>query len=85
MSVAITGGRMSHHPIDPGLRDELITEELAELLRDAADRTAARDLEPSETLERLGKHLLRVARRLRAPRPAPPHERRDLMHLVRTP
>ena len=58
---------MPQDPLAPGLRDELITGELADLLQAAADRTESRPLDPSEALERLGKHLLRVARRLRAP------------------
>ena len=58
---------MPQDPLAPGLRDELITDELARQLENAADRALSRPLEPSEALERLGKHLLRVARRLRAP------------------
>lgn len=58
---------MSQDALEPGLRDELITEELRALVRAAVDRAESRPLEPSEALERLGKHLLRVARRLRAP------------------
>ena len=58
---------MPHDSLPPGLRDELITEELARLLDTHVDRADVRPLEPSEALERLGKHLLRVARRLRAP------------------
>jgi superfamily II DNA or RNA helicase/HKD family nuclease len=58
---------MSDDAIAPGLRDELITEELAGLLEAVVDRTESRPLDPSEALERLGRHLLRVARRLRTP------------------
>ena len=58
---------MSHDPLAPGLRDELITDELAGLLKAAAERIESRPVDPSEALERLGKHLLRVARRLRTP------------------
>jgi superfamily II DNA or RNA helicase/HKD family nuclease len=58
---------MPQDPLAPGLRDELITEDLAYLLQAATDQAESRPLEPSEALERLGKHLLRVARRLRAP------------------
>lgn len=54
--------------LEPGLRDELITEELGRALTHldpgSLDR---RDLTSSEAIERLGKHLLRVARRLRTP------------------
>ncbi len=54
--------------LGPGLRDELVTEELARVFDDLdAHSLDRRDLDPSEALERLGKHLLRVARRLRAP------------------
>jgi hypothetical protein len=58
---------MSEDPLAAGLRDEIITEDLAHLVQAAAGRTESRPLNPSEALERLGKHLLRVARRLRAP------------------
>lgn len=59
---------MRQEPLAPGLRDEVITEELAQALamlrsgQPVTERLAA-----SETIERLGKHLLRVARRLRVP------------------
>ena len=52
----------------PGLRDELVTADLTaalELL--ASDRVDVTRLDRSEAVERLGKHLLRVARRLRTP------------------
>ena len=58
---------MSYDPLEPGLRDELITDELARLLETAIDRVESRRLDPSEALERLGRHLLRAARRLRTP------------------
>ena len=54
--------------LPPGLRDELITAELTgalELL--ASDRVDVTRLDRGEAIERLGKHLLRVARRLRTP------------------
>ena len=61
------GTRLFDDAKAPGLRDELITDELAGLLEAVVDRTESRPLDPSEALERLGKHLLGVARRLRAP------------------
>ncbi|MGO1971418.1 MAG: DUF3427 domain-containing protein [Propionibacteriaceae bacterium] len=52
----------------PGLRDELITAELAEALELlSSDRVDDEPLARSEAIERLGRHLLRVARRLRSP------------------
>jgi len=52
----------------PGLRDELITEEVAQALAALSDgQLLDQSLADSEPIERLGKHLLRVARRLRAP------------------
>ena len=51
-----------------GLRDELVTAELtARLERLSSDRVDVAQLDTSEAIERLGKHLLRVARRLRTP------------------
>ncbi len=58
---------MTHDPLAPGLRDELITEEFARFVEGAVDRIESRPLDHSEALERLGKHLLRVARRMRSP------------------
>lgn len=52
----------------PGLRDELLTAEwTATLAALATDRVDVTPLDRSEAIERLGRHLLRVARRLRAP------------------
>ncbi len=54
--------------LTPGLRDELVTSELSsalELL--TSDRVDISPLDKGEAIERLGRHLLRVARRLRAP------------------
>lgn len=59
---------MGDDALAPGLRDELITVELAELLRTIdTGRIEAEDVSASVALERLGRHLLRVARRLRGP------------------
>lgn len=55
-------------PLAPGLRDEVITADLAEALQLLADdRVDVSRLDRSEAIERLGRHLLRVARRLRTP------------------
>ena len=52
----------------PGLRDELITAEVAEALALlASDRVDVGVVDKSEAIERLGRHLLRVARRLKSP------------------
>ncbi|MCB0877888.1 MAG: DUF3427 domain-containing protein [Thermoleophilia bacterium] len=52
----------------PGLRDELITSELNRLLADLPDERIKGDaLRDGETIERLGRHLLRIARRLQTP------------------
>lgn len=59
---------MSSRRLEPGLRDELVTSELAEaidLLN--SDLVDLSPLDKSEAIERLGRHLLRVARRLRTP------------------
>jgi hypothetical protein len=54
--------------LPPGLRDELITADLTSALGLlASDRVDVTRLERSEAVERLGKHLLPVARRLRTP------------------
>ena len=59
---------MGEDALAPGLRDELITLELAELLEAVdANRIDAEDVPASVALERLGRHLLRVARRMRGP------------------
>ncbi len=52
----------------PGLRDELITAEIEEAMALlASDRIDVNVVDKSEAVERLGRHLLRVARRLRSP------------------
>lgn len=54
--------------IKPGLRDELITRELAERLSSLASKDVRdENLSTAEGLERLGRHLLRVARRMKTP------------------
>jgi len=59
---------MGDDALVPGLRDELITAELADLLQSVDDgRILAEDVSASVALERLGRHLLRVARRMRSP------------------
>lgn len=59
---------MGDDALAPGLRDELITVELAGLLQSVdAGRIDAEDVPASIALERLGRHLLRVARRMRGP------------------
>ena len=59
---------MGEDALAPGLRDELITLELAELLEAVdANRIDAEDVPARVALERLGRHLLRVARRMRGP------------------
>jgi superfamily II DNA or RNA helicase/HKD family nuclease len=59
---------MGDDALVPGLRDELITAELADLLQSVDDgRILAEDVPASVALERLGRHLLRVARRMRSP------------------
>ena len=59
---------MPHHRQTPGLRDELITDDLAALLAELDPAQLDRKpLKDAEALERLGKHLLGVARRLRNP------------------
>jgi len=60
---------MAQDPLRAGLRDELVTEELEQLL-EGVERAAygADALSASDAVERLGKHLLRVARRMRTPR-----------------
>lgn len=52
--------------LQPGLRDELITTELAEVLLET-HRIDSKPLTDADAIERLGKHLLQVARRLRTP------------------
>ncbi len=55
-------------PLPPGLRDELITTELGQALELLASEQAdVSPIDKSEAIERLGKHLLRVARRMRSP------------------
>ncbi|CUR55080.1 hypothetical protein NOCA2220271 [metagenome] len=59
---------MAQDPLTPGLRDELVTEELAALLTSLDEQQMISDpLRASDAVERLGKHLLRVARRMRTP------------------
>jgi superfamily II DNA or RNA helicase/HKD family nuclease len=59
---------VAEDPLAPGLRDEVITEELAQALAVlSSGHVVTEPLAASETIERLGKHLLRVARRLRVP------------------
>ncbi len=59
---------MTEKHLHPGLRDELITREMAELLAEIEPDQIVRDpLRAGEALERLGKHLLRVSQRLRGP------------------
>jgi hypothetical protein len=58
----------SGHRLTPGLRDELITAELAQALASLArERVDVTSLDKAEAIERLGRHLLRVARRLKSP------------------
>jgi superfamily II DNA or RNA helicase/HKD family nuclease len=60
---------MAQDPLRAGLRDELVTEELDRLLAGVEHATYGADpLAASDAVERLGKHLLRVARRMRTPR-----------------
>lgn len=62
---------MVHDPLATGLRDELITEEIAQSLAALSPgQVADQPLVASEAVERLGKHLLRVARRIRSPQDA---------------
>ena len=62
---------MAYDPLQPGLRDELVTSELADVLATLGpDQVIDDPLRASEAVERLGKHLLRVARRLRNPNDA---------------
>ena len=59
---------MAQDPLRPGLRDELVTEELAALQAKLDQEQLISDpLSASDAVERLGKHLLRVARRMRTP------------------
>lgn len=59
---------MGDDTLAPGLRDELVTVELAERLQTVdAGRIDVEDVSASVALERLGRHLLRVARRMRGP------------------
>lgn len=52
----------------PGLRDELITSDLrASLSLLSSDRVSTDSLRDSEAIERLGRHLLTVARRMSSP------------------
>jgi superfamily II DNA or RNA helicase/HKD family nuclease len=54
--------------LTPGLRDELITAELAQALELlSTDRVDVTSIDRSEAIERMGRHLLRVARRLKSP------------------
>jgi superfamily II DNA or RNA helicase/HKD family nuclease len=54
--------------LNPGLRDELITNELRDLLATIPeDRVKAGKLPEAEAIERLGRHLMQVARRVRKP------------------
>jgi superfamily II DNA or RNA helicase/HKD family nuclease len=54
--------------LNPGLRDELITTELSDLLSTVPDERLRIDKLPeAEAIERLGRHLLSVARRIRKP------------------
>lgn len=62
---------MAHDPLQHGLRDELVTSEVADLLATLdPERVIDDPLRASEAVERLGRHLLRVARRLRNPNDA---------------
>jgi len=66
------GERVVQDPLTPGLRDELVTEELTGLLAQLGQEEVISDrLRASDTVERLGKHLLRVARRMRTPDDVP--------------
>ena len=59
---------MAQDQLRPGLRDELVTEELSALLTHLDQQQLISDpLRASDAVERLGKHLLRVARRMRTP------------------
>ena len=59
---------MGQESLTHGLRDEVVTEELAQALAAlSSGQVVTEPLAASETIERLGRHLLRVARRLRAP------------------
>lgn len=59
---------MTGKRLRPGLRDELITHEIAEMLADLQPGQLVDDrLRAGEALERLGKHLLKLARRLGDP------------------
>lgn len=61
-------GPMTETHLNPGLRDELITLEMAEILAAIEPDQLVEDrLHAGEAIERLGKHLLRVSRRLRDP------------------
>ena len=53
--------------LETGLRDSLITRELHESLTDQPDRLLIEQLQAADAVERLGKHLLTVARRMRTP------------------
>lgn len=56
------------NPLTPGLRDELITEGLDKALGQLPEaRVQQSALQEAEAVERLGRHLLRVARRLESP------------------
>lgn len=59
---------MGRSPLEPGLRDELVTAELdAALGLVASDLVDTSTLDKADAVERLGRHLLKVARRLRNP------------------
>ncbi|GAA4376491.1 DUF3427 domain-containing protein [Nocardioides caricicola] len=59
---------MPHELVAPGLRNELISENLREALAELSEGQASEEeLSAADAIERLGKHLLRVARRLRTP------------------
>ncbi|MBE7325048.1 DEAD/DEAH box helicase family protein [Nocardioides sp. Y6] len=53
---------------EPGLRDSLVTRDLHRSLAAYGDRVVLEGLGNAEAVERLGKHLLTVARRMRAPK-----------------
>lgn len=55
-------------PLSPGLRDEIITTELRRSLATLpAEQVDSEQLSDAEAIERLGRHVLKVARRMRAP------------------
>ena len=58
---------MPSGPLDPGLRDEVITTSLEGTCHRPGSASASLDIEFAEAVGRMARHLLRVGRRLRTP------------------